>query len=362
MSFSSAPSPSTRAPTVPPAHRRSRFESGVRHRAAQALWKHGWRTRVEPYAGYGAPGWVRVMGRTVLAPPSGRSAGEGPHHVVPRDRGWRNLITAQVQGVEVFARADAGAFRMVSDDGGYLDAVVPVNLPPGWHQVELACATGRVHAPVFVVGADTTAGIVSDIDDTVMITSAPWPLLAVWNTFVVHETTRRPVPGMADLFDDLLREHPGAPVMYLSTRAWNAAPAIRRFLGRFGYPAGPLLLTDWGPTRTGWFRDGADHKRAMLRRLTAEFPQIQWILVGDDGQRDPKLYTELALEQPDRVRAVAIRQLSGAEQAIVHGSPAKPSAAQVALQRTAAAGVPVIAARNGIRLAEGLREAGIDLS
>jgi phosphatidate phosphatase APP1 len=213
-----------------------------------------------------------------------------------------------------------------------------------------------------VVGPDTTAGIVSDIDDTVMITSAPWPLLAVWNTFVVHETTRRPVPGMADLFDDLLREHPGAPVMYLSTRAWNAAPAIRRFLGRFGYPAGPLLLTDWGPTRTGWFRDGADHKRAMLRRLTAEFPQIQWILVGDDGQRDPRLYTELALEQPDRVRAVAIRQLSGAEQAIVHGSPAKPSAAHVALQRTAAAGVPVIAARNGIRLAEGLREAGIDLS
>ena len=57
------------------------------------------------------------------------------------------------------------------------------------------------------------------------------------------------------------RAHPGAPVIYLSTGAWNVAPTLTRFLSRNLYPAGPLLLTDWGPTHDRWFRSGREHKR-----------------------------------------------------------------------------------------------------
>ena len=44
------------------------------------------------------------------------------------------------------------------------------------------------------------------------------------------------------------------------------------------------ILTDWGPTNTGWFRSGQQHKRSSLRRLARDFPHIQWLLIGDDGQ------------------------------------------------------------------------------
>jgi phosphatidate phosphatase APP1 len=65
-------------------------------------------------------------------------------------------------------------------------------------------------------------GIVSDIDDTVMITvAAANPLIAAWNTFVRHEQARHIVPGMAPMYRELLREHEGAPMFYLSTGAWN---------------------------------------------------------------------------------------------------------------------------------------------
>ena len=56
---------------------------------------------------------------------------------------------------------------------------------------------------VRVVGADERVGVVSDIDDTVMITALPRPLRAFWNTFVQHESSRRPVPGMSRLFEHL---------------------------------------------------------------------------------------------------------------------------------------------------------------
>ena len=69
-----------------------------------------------------------------------------------------------------------------------------------------------------VVGADVTFGLVSDIDDTVITTALPRPMIAAWNTFVRHESARHVVPGMAPMYRELLAEHPGAPIVYLSDR------------------------------------------------------------------------------------------------------------------------------------------------
>ena len=93
--------------------------------------------------------------------------------------------------------------------------------------------------PVLVVGTTVTHGIISDIDDTVLSTSLPRPMIAAWNTFMRSEGARRPVPGMATMYRELLAAHPDAPVIYLSTGAWNTAPLLTRFLRRSGFPAGP---------------------------------------------------------------------------------------------------------------------------
>jgi phosphatidate phosphatase APP1 len=154
-----------------------------------------------------------------------------------------------------------------------------------------------------------------------MVTALPRPLLAFWNTFVRQETSRRAVRGMATLYRELQAAHPDAPFVYLSTGAWNVAPALQQFLARHGYPPGPLLLTDWGPTPDAWFRSGPEHKRRELRRLLEELPQVRWLLVGDDGQHDPELYAEAVDAAPEQIRAVAIRQLSPAEQVLTHGTP-----------------------------------------
>ena len=159
-----------------------------------------------------------------------------------------------------------------------------------------------VEARAFIVGAEVKFGVVSDVDDTVMVTALPRPLIAAWNSFVVDEHARLPVPGMAVLLERLVRSHPGAPMIYLSTGAWNIAPTLTRFLSRHLFPAGGMLLTDWGPTHDRWFRSGREHKLDNLRRLAEEFPHVQWLLIGDDGQHDESIYTEFAEQHPGTSR------------------------------------------------------------
>jgi hypothetical protein len=314
----------TAGPVLPWA---ARFETAVETRVARVLWRRGWRPRLLPFTGYGAAGpdgWVRLLGRVLLLPPGGSTGGGVPK----TRRGWRHFLTVNLEGVEVVAEVGAARQVLRSSREGHLDAVVRTDLAAGWHDVRLSgphvpATSARVH----VVGRDRREAVVSDIDDTVMITALPRPLLAFWNSFVRSETSRQPVPGMAAFLHEVAApapDHDGDEepfVVYVSTGAWNVAGPIGRFLHRHGYPPGPLLMTDWGPTETGFFRSGQEHKRLTLRRLTQDLPWLRWALVGDDGQHDPQLYDELVRTAPGHVRLVAVRRLSGTEQVLTHGTP-----------------------------------------
>jgi hypothetical protein len=309
-------------PAQPPAiHRAARVEDAVRGVLNRRLLGRGWRPQVVPYAGYGTQEWVRVLGRVLITPPGSRRRD-------PAVRGWRRFVSAPAPGVPVLMEIAGERHEVESGRDGYLDLVLSAALPPGRGEALLSIAGyPPVHAPLYVVEAGSGTGIVSDIDDTVMITALPRPILAFWNTFVRQEASRRPVPGMPLLYHALLDVNPGALVVYLSTGPWNIAPALERFLATHGYPPGPLLLTDWGPTTEAWFRSGQQHKRTELRRLLGGLPGLTWILVGDDGQHDPDVYAAAAEEFPGRVGAIVIRQLSPLEQVMTHGTPDPPETA-----------------------------------
>jgi len=297
------------------------LEDGWNAALGKALRARGWRHLVVPHTGYAGPDFVRVLARVVLAPAPDETQDRATRSEYRR--GWRNFLTAEIPHTEVRVRLGEHEHAVTTDRTGLVDARLPnPGWGPGWQRAELSTARSRpVSARILVVDEAQELGLVSDIDDTVLRTWLPRPLLAAYNTFVLPEHDRRPVPGMADLYRRVLQAHPGTPTVYVSTGAWNTAQTLTRFLATHGYPEGPLLLTDWGPTNTGWFRSGQEHKRACLRGLAADFPTIRWLLVGDDGQHDPEIYGEFAREHPGNVRAVAIRELPAGEQVLSHGTP-----------------------------------------
>ena len=329
-------------------HRAARIEDAFHRWRERRGRKRGLVTTIVPYAGYGAPGWSRVLCRVVLARADGAA-----RQRADKVRGWRSFFSIPVSDVDVTVTAGGVEQRVSPSRGGVVDARIETDLTPGWHTIALRTDDSEpVTAPIFIVDPATRFGIVSDIDDTVMVTALPRPFLAAWNTFVLDEHARTPVAGMAVLYERLRREHPLSPVIYLSTGAWNVAPTLTRFLDRNLYPAGPMLLTDWGPTHDRWFRSGQDHKRSSLARLAEEFPDMTWLLFGDDGQHDEALYGEFAAAHPDNVAAVAIRQLSTGE-AVLAGGRTK------AAEREKTSTVRWFYGQNGAELARALVSADL---
>ena len=307
----------------------SSLEDGINRRLIPYLRRRGWRPTTITYTGYGSPDRLRVLARVLLSSDDDEAAADvsATEHELDEaqeaQRGWRSFLTAPVAYLPVEIDIAGRTHRVRADRGGYIDVLVPDHgLTPGWHDITVRARGARpVVGRVRVVGAETRFGVISDIDDTVMVTRVPRPMVAAWNTFVRHTDSRQPVPGMAELLRQVDAAQPGTPVLYLSTGAWNVVPAVERFFRRSGLPAGPMLMTDWGPTNTGWFRSGQEHKRTTLRRLLIDFPEMSWLLIGDDGQHDPEIYSELAREHPERVVAIGIRQLTPGEHVLSHGTP-----------------------------------------
>lgn len=310
------------------------------------------------YPGYGSTTWVRVLARVVLM----RTSGTNTTGTV---RGWRAFMSVPVRSSTVEVEVDGVTHLVQADAGGLVDVVLECSLKPGWHTIALRSAgAAEVQARIQIVDPEATFGIVSDIDDTVMVTALPRPLLALWNTLVLSERARTPTPGMAVMLDRVMAQNPGAPILYLSTGAWNVAPALARFLARNLYPDGVLLLTDWGPTSQHWFRSGPQHKLRNLARLAQEFPGVKWLLIGDDGQHDPAIYAEFARTHPEQTAAIAIRQLSPSE-ALLAGSHAHAGGHAHAGSHTPEdpafnhGATPWVSAQDGAGLAEQLAELGL---
>ena len=298
----------------------ARLEDRINRFLERMFVRMGWQEAITTYTGFGTTDQLRVLARVTLKPPQRRGIVQAATELLHR-RGWRNFITASRVKSPAEIIINDLTVPIVSDRGGYIDVRIRDHgLPVGWHHVEIRGRSGSsVLAPVHVIDERENFGIVSDIDDTIISTWLPRPLVAAWNSFVLTEGARQAVPGMARLYQRLLAAHPGAPLIFVSTGAWNTYPMVTRFLRRHGFPDGALLLTDWGPTNTGWFRSGAEHKRTCLRELARDLPNIRWLLVGDDGQHDPELYAEFATLQPQHVRARAIRELTPGEHALAHG-------------------------------------------
>ncbi|WEV59346.1 DUF2183 domain-containing protein [Bifidobacterium sp. ESL0728] len=291
--------------------------------------KLGWYPKVEPYAGYGTNDYARLVCRTVMAP-GGSSSGE-------LMRGIRGMLAVPAAGVrvkiaidgvpvnqvqvgvsEIYDRYDSSretsSAYAISDSAGYLDLLAERGNTPGTHVVSYQVAGRRkVTSELFVVPAAASVGIITDVDDTIMVTHAPSPVKAAYNLLLLNPKKRSTVPGMSALFTRLADMMPGAPFFYLSTSPWNVESSIRNFIIDQGYPAGPLLLRDLDPRPKTFIPSGVEHKLQFAEQLMEDFPDMKFILIGDDGQKDPVTYATIARRYPGRVLAIAIRELSPRE-------------------------------------------------
>ena len=263
-----------------------------------------------PYRGYGNAHWLVLPGRVL--------EDEGFRPARAEERRWRNLaaflkhiesdevpharLRARFSGVEKELRADAE---------GYFRVEMQAPMRAGWHEVHLQLvedpavqARGRVLVPA----ANASFGVISDIDDTVVQSHVMNKLRMLVSMALSNARTRKPFEGAAAFYRAL---HAGRnPFFYVSKAPWNLYVPIAEYLEVQGFPEGPLFLRNLG------LRMARDHKCAAIAALLAAYPALPFVLIGDSGENDPEVYSDIVHRFPRRVRAIYIRSVNRAARRI----------------------------------------------
>lgn len=155
-------------------------------------------------------------------------------------------------------------------------------------------------------------GIISDIDDTIIVSHATKIGKKFWLSVSKNAYTRRPFPGVSEFYH-LISQRGKHPVFYVSSSDWNLYDLIVDFLRFRHIPSGPILLQDLHVNlRNIWKSGGGDHwhKLDKISLLMSLYKEMKFVLIGDSGQHDPELYSEVIKKYPGRVMAVYIRRIN----------------------------------------------------
>ena len=236
----------------------------------------------------------------------------------------RRFASDEVAGARVRATFRGVQAETVADKEGFFEVRFrlpePLEGPSAWHPVELDLlspaspgggavrSTGQVLVP-----RGARFGVISDIDDTVVHSSATNVLKMAWIVLRNNAHTRLPVRGRGRLLRALQRGPDGGscnPIFYVSSSPWNIYDVLEDFLDVHGRPGRAAVPQGLEPPDLG---KHTEHKLEVIRTLLGTYPDLPFVLIGDSGEEDPEIYLQTVREHPGRIRAIYIRDVTSAE-------------------------------------------------
>ena len=324
--------------------------------------------KIVAYRGYGTPQRMYVKGR-VLEDKRIPEAEEN-------DRLWENLLNMykrlesdEVPHARVALRYQGRQQEVTANEEGFFEAWIEPPAPPPsnrlWHPVEIELLeplpdrqreAPHTVAEVLVPPPEARYVVISDIDDTVLRSDATHLLRMARNVFLGNARTRLPFPGVAALYRALFAGVSGSemnPLLYVSSSPWNLYDLLSQFFNLQGIPIGPLLfLRDWGLTRDELLPiHHREYKLGVVRKMLEFYNHLPFVLVGDSGQEDPEIYAQVVRENPQRILAVYIRNVSR--------DLKRPEAVHALAKEVVAAGSALVLADDSLAIARHAVELGL---
>ena len=210
-----------------------------------------------------------------------------------------------------------------SDESGHFQFNVPnPGLDVGWHtfSVELLLDDDAIDEPIVVreevlIPHKTEYAYISDIDDTFLISRSSDFFKKLYLLLTKDENTRKPFVGVVEHYQRLQRGVDASlpnPFFYVSSSEWNLYDFIVDFCELNALPKGIFLLRDLKTKINDFLHpEGNDHQHKLkkITKILDTFPQIQFVLLGDNSQQDPDIYYQIAHKYPDQIKAIYIRDI-----------------------------------------------------
>lgn len=204
---------------------------------------------------------------------------------------------------------------------GYFKFCIPVdpNIGHGWIDYEVSIMHKQKTIAMqesYIRPKTGNLGIISDIDDTFLVSHTMNPFRKIYVLLFRNVNSRK-------IFEDVVAHYQALSnsgrsnkeeqnaFFYVSSSEWNLYRFIVKFTKIHELPKAVLLLKDIKTSLTDFIWSGRgnhNHKFEKIKHILEFYPNLKYVLLGDDSQEDPFLYETICKIFPVNVIAVYIRK------------------------------------------------------
>ncbi|MCG8306970.1 MAG: DUF2183 domain-containing protein [Cytophagales bacterium] len=229
------------------------------------------------------------------------------HRFRARPLKW-TAVDIRLQGIEQ---------RVRTNNKGFFTIEIKHKLSrPGWYPYELFWKrNNKQFKSEFYVSDEHETGVISDIDDTLLVSHSTRLIRKLALVLFRNAHTRKTIPYIknwhAHIRDLNDTAHP-RDFFYVSNSEWNLYDFLVDFFSINELPKGVFFLQQLKKGIRELIVNGNidnNHKMNSIQFLLGFYPNKKFILVGDNGQRDMEIYSEIVSRYKDRIKGVMIRKL-----------------------------------------------------
>ncbi len=154
----------------------------------------------------------------------------------------------------------------------------------------------------------TGVSLISDIDDTIKHSGIGSGTKEIFRNVFIRDLGDLVIEGVKEWYTKLAEN--GVKLHYVSNSPWQLYPVLVSFFAMAGLPPGSFHLKLYSGMLQGIFEPVAERKKGTLEKILRDFPERRFLLVGDSGEADLELYTEIVVANPRRILGVFIRDVT----------------------------------------------------
>lgn len=206
-------------------------------------------------------------------------------------------------------------------EDGYFSFRVPFleDLKSGWHSCTVSCKAKNYNITTtgeFLKPFKGMYGIISDIDDTILISHSSNFFKKLYVLLMQNIDKRKVFEDVSEHYQALSiagqeSDQFSNSFFYVSSSEWNLYPFIIAIEKKYNLPKAVIKLKKIKKGIADFLFSGRgshDHKFEKIKNIITFYPLSQYILLGDDTQKDPYLYERICKIFPENIKAVYIRQ------------------------------------------------------
>lgn len=208
-----------------------------------------------------------------------------------------------------FNEEESQSRTTLTDDSGHFNIRTALEFVPT-HVRILASESLSVTEEIRVV-EPRGVSLISDVDDTIKHSAIASGAKEIFRNTFVRELDELTIDGVREWYNKLADM--GVNMHYVSNSPWQIYPLLKTYFKLAGLPRGSFHLKQYSGMLQGIFEPTAERKRVSLEKIMRDFPERKFILVGDSGEADLEVYTEVVQQNPGRVLGVFIRDVTTTE-------------------------------------------------